>query len=200
MERRKYPHIYPSYCKRCAYAIERLPIARRRHPVILVARGPNASRIAPTGRAETLAATAAMVNMRFNLHVVNIVGIGILMDFIVVPDLLPVANGNITINLILRTILSIYSFSNHDRFKRCISKHDAGGYNEINSCNTYLGYILKIQLVHRSPKAWLSISIFRRSLTKAHPFANIVGPQNFGTLATFPFHDECLFFRVTGVG
>jgi hypothetical protein len=65
--RSKKPVKYPSNGKLEPNEKTRLPRASRTLPMMLVKRGPYASRIAPIGRAKTLVATAANENKRFKL-------------------------------------------------------------------------------------------------------------------------------------
>jgi hypothetical protein len=69
--RRRYPGIYPSNGSLCAVAKSSAPIARQKLPMMPLTRGPYASRMVPTGRAETLVTTAAIVNIRFNLSILE---------------------------------------------------------------------------------------------------------------------------------
>lgn len=66
-ERRRYPGMYPSKGNCFAMANRVAPVARQMLPMMPHTRGPYASRMVPTGRAETLVTTAAIVNIKFNL-------------------------------------------------------------------------------------------------------------------------------------
>lgn len=63
----RYPGMYPSNERLLANANRVAPAARQKLPIIPATRGPYVSKIVPMGKAETLVATAAMVNIKFSL-------------------------------------------------------------------------------------------------------------------------------------
>jgi len=65
--RDRYPVMYASKGMYLAKTKQREPIVRRQLPMILQTCGPWVSRIVPMGSAARLAATAAVVNIRFKL-------------------------------------------------------------------------------------------------------------------------------------
>lgn len=73
-ERRRYPGMYPSKGSCLAMAKMAAPRARKILPMMPLTRGPYASRMVPTGRAETLVTTAAMVNIKFSLGETSALG------------------------------------------------------------------------------------------------------------------------------
>jgi hypothetical protein len=65
--RSRYPGIYPSNGNCLAMANRAAPMARQQLPMMPLTRGPYASRMVPTGSADTLVTTAAIVNIKFSL-------------------------------------------------------------------------------------------------------------------------------------
>lgn len=59
--------MYPSNGSLLAVPKSTAPRARQILPMTPLTRGPYASRMVPTGRAETLVTTAAIVNIKFSL-------------------------------------------------------------------------------------------------------------------------------------
>jgi hypothetical protein len=70
-DRKRYPGIYASKGRLAAKLSSKAPKMRHMLPMIPQTRGPYLSRIVPTGKADTLVATAAIVNMRFRLFRVS---------------------------------------------------------------------------------------------------------------------------------
>lgn len=114
--RNRYPGMYPSKGSSLEKAKRRAPMAMHTLPIIPLTRGPYVSRIVPTGRAQTLVATAAMVNIRFNLGfklVSLIAATHVLTEQRHIPDLLSIARGILGI-LARGTLVPIDSLLDQD--------------------------------------------------------------------------------------
>lgn len=68
-DKKRYPGMYPSKPMLLESPKSIAPRERKPLPIIPHTRGPYVSRIVPIGRADTLVATAAMVNIRLRLSI-----------------------------------------------------------------------------------------------------------------------------------
>lgn len=125
--RKRYPGMYASKGSCIAKAMRRAPMVRSMLPMMPLTRGPYLSRIVPTGRAQTLVATAAVVNMKLSLARFhhqqssqaspNRKSLPYLL-FVACPSYCSIHE------LLFLTELTVYPLLNQDRLYRCISKYD----------------------------------------------------------------------------
>jgi hypothetical protein len=151
-DRKRYPGMYASKGRLAATLSSKAPKVRHMLPMMPQTRGPYVSRTVPTGKADTLVATAAIVNTRFRLFLVSLVK---RWRSLCVPQLLAVTDFLVLRELVARTQIAIDPFPDQDRFQCRKSEHNSCCEETIDDRNNYLAYSISLafsRIVNRQGK------------------------------------------------